>query len=465
MVEARTGTLLIVPGPAGEDWEQLAANLAGRLDQVVQYVAGGQSFVAGVRSLVASGVQRLVVLPLLPPDTQEAQGVARAVEQASRRWPFLTFHRAVPLTWQEWAALVREVAQGALAEPGPRPAETALLIVAAGSADALANADLARLAYLVWEGSEFARVDCAFLETARPNVADAVGLLARINPRAIAVVPWLLPAGDRLRLFGEQAGQRWDLPVVLAPTPLAQSAFLDLILSHCQAALDDESLLAPSWEEVLAEVARATGHAMPPQEEAQLRELDRKINEMLPPQYQGRYDEVAPTSMGSAGLRYGPDGQVAWDEMWTSFCDLALAGGPAHRGTLLEAVTAGDALAELDKYQAVVAQIERGIKLVTGLPVVPSRTAGWVGVRCDSEEMALWLMRAIIVENVMVRREGDVLYLPAGPRFTLQREIKNVITVIAKTCHYWTAHLAGRRLSFDPGAPPCTSSGNSSSKS
>jgi sirohydrochlorin cobaltochelatase len=154
--------------------------------------------------------------------------------------------------------------------------------------------------------------------------------------------------------------------------------------------------------------------------------------------------------MGTAPLKFGPDGKVAWDEMWTSFCDLALAGGPSHRGTLLEAVAATEALAEPEKYRAVVAEIERGIWLATGLPVVPSRVPGWVGVRCDGEAMAVWLMRAIIVENVMVRREGEVLYLPAGPQFTLQREIKNVVTVVAKTSHYWTAHLTARRPEVSP---------------
>ena len=77
--------------------------------------------------------------------------------------------------------------------------------------------------------------------------------------------------------------------------------------------------------------------------------------------------------------------------------------------------------------------------------MVRSKIPGWVGVRCESEEMAIWLMRAIIVENVMVRREGDVIYLPAGPQFTLKREIKNVVTVIAKTTHYWTAHIVAKR--------------------
>ena len=60
-------------------------------------------------------------------------------------------------------------------------------------------------------------------------------------------------------------------------------------------------------------------------------------------------------------------------------------------------------------------------------------------------------MRAIIVENVMVRRQGYILFLPAGPQFTLQREIKNVVTVIAKTVHYWSAHLTASNTAIGVG--------------
>jgi sirohydrochlorin cobaltochelatase len=55
--------------------------------------------------------------------------------------------------------------------------------------------------------------------------------------------------------------------------------------------------------------------------------------------------------------------------------------------------------------------------------------------------MARWLLRAIAEENVSIRREGTVLFLPAGPTFRLDKEIKNVVTVIAKTHHYWREHL------------------------
>jgi hypothetical protein len=163
------------------------------------------------------------------------------------------------------------------------------------------------------------------------------------------------------------------------------------------------------------------------------------MRDILPPQYRnGKGVSAAP--MGSAPMRYADDGQVAWDQMWTSYCDLALAGGPPHRDSLLEPVTPDEVKANQDAYERVVAEIERGFRLVTGLPTIRSEKPGWVGLKCEDEEMALWLLRAIVVENVCVRREGTVLFLPAGPAFRLEKEIKNVITVVAKTHHYWTEH-------------------------
>ncbi len=174
----------------------------------------------------------------------------------------------------------------------------------------------------------------------------------------------------------------------------------------------------------------------------ELQALDAKINALLPPRYQNCYDAVPPVSMGSTGLIFGHDGNVAWDQMWTSFCDLALAGGPAHRGTLLEPVSPEEVHAAPVKYQEVVAEIGRGIWSVTELPVLLHVAPGWVGVRCASEAMASWLTRAIIVENVSVRQDGVFLHLPAGPTFRLEKETKNVITAMAKTYHYWAYHMS-----------------------
>jgi cation diffusion facilitator family transporter len=160
----------------------------------------------------------------------------------------------------------------------------------------------------------------------------------------------------------------------------------------------------------------------------------------LPPRYQDPGLEVSAAPMGAAALEYDDDGNVAWDDMWTGYCELALAGGPPHRGRLLEPVSPDEIAKKPEQYERVVQEIERGIRLVTGLPTMRSDAPGWIGMVCNNEEMALWLLRAIIVENVTVRREDTVLWFPAGPDFRLEREIKNVVTVIAKTNHYWQEH-------------------------
>jgi hypothetical protein len=172
-----------------------------------------------------------------------------------------------------------------------------------------------------------------------------------------------------------------------------------------------------------------------------LAELDSRLRIVLPEEYQDSYETVQPVSMGSAGLKYAGDGQVAWDEMWDTFCDLAMAGGPPHKGTLLEPGTAAAIAAQPDRYRAVVDEIGRGVTLVTDLPAAESPVPGWMRVDCYSEVMAGWLLRAIVMENVAVRAQGRALDLPASPDFRLEKEIKNVITVIAKTCHYYLGHM------------------------
>jgi len=172
-----------------------------------------------------------------------------------------------------------------------------------------------------------------------------------------------------------------------------------------------------------------------------LRALELKIRTILPEEYQDNYEGVRPVSMGSAGLKYGSDGKVAWNEMWGGFCDLAMAGGPPHKGVLLEPGSLEEIETEAERYRGVVEEICRGVRMVTELAANPSTTRGWVRVDCESESMAEWLVRAIVMENVSCRCEGTAIELPAGPSYRIEKEIKNVITALAKTCHYWLEHM------------------------
>jgi sirohydrochlorin cobaltochelatase len=177
------------------------------------------------------------------------------------------------------------------------------------------------------------------------------------------------------------------------------------------------------------------------EESRMFEELEARLRTLLPEEYQDRYEDVQPVSMGTAGVRYGPGGRIAWDQMWGSFCDLAMAGGPPHKGTLLRPGAPDEIAANPDRHEAVVAEICRGIGMVTELGATAAPMPGWVRMECPTRGMAGWLVRAISMENVAVRADGAFLELPAGPAYRDLKEIKNVITVIAKTAHYWLGHM------------------------
>jgi hypothetical protein len=156
----------------------------------------------------------------------------------------------------------------------------------------------------------------------------------------------------------------------------------------------------------------------------------------------------APEPMAAAPFVYRVDGRPDWGAMWQSFCELALYGGPPHRGPdsalrapSADVATPGDA--EMTK------EMQRGIWETTGLYAEPA-APGWLAVTCESRRMAAWLCAAIILENVDARMDDDRLLVPAGPGYRLKDEVKSIITVVAKTHHYWQAHVEGASVADGP---------------
>lgn len=148
---------------------------------------------------------------------------------------------------------------------------------------------------------------------------------------------------------------------------------------------------------------------------------------------------VSSAPMGSAPFRYRADGEVDWGNMWDTFCALALDGGPPHRATMLEAPLNSDVTSE--GYRQAVFEMTRGIYEISRL-TAETAEPGWLRVQCQSAAQAGWLAEAIVGENVAARQDVAYLLLPVGEGFTVKGEIKNVITAVAKTTHYWDAHLA-----------------------
>ena len=145
-------------------------------------------------------------------------------------------------------------------------------------------------------------------------------------------------------------------------------------------------------------------------------------------------------TMSSAPFLWQEDGRPDWGSMWTTFCELALYGGPPQRGHDRALRAPSGAVVGSDA--TMLAEMRRGIWETTGL-YAESAEPGWLAITCDSPTMAAWMCAAIILENVDARIDEDRLMVPAGPDYELKDQVKSIITVVAKTHHYWQAHVAG----------------------
>jgi sirohydrochlorin cobaltochelatase len=454
-------TLLIAAREPGsrQALGRLTRRLSAKLGHAVepcQLDGSAEPLAAAVEGAIARGASRLVALPLvvgLPAET--AGSLGKALATVAGRWPALRLHRGAPPGADDVARILGDRAREALtgfSRRRPALADVVVVLAGGGGGNPAHNAELARLARLVYEAHRFGEVTQAFVELTAPRVGDVIARWARLGARAVVVVPAVLFAGrtyQEIAAQGRVAARTIRIPVAVARPLYPHPALVwTLVRRHLEALLDgardgpDPDALPWVNPRLFWQLQGPHAHDSGP-----LRELETRMAAMLPPRYREPGVLVSSGPMGAVDTSLDAEGRVAWDQMWQGFCELALAGGPPHRGTLLEPVTREEVHADPERYAAVVGELARGIRMVTGLDVVDG-PPGWIGVACESEEMAVWLMRAILVENVMARREGPTLYLPAGPRFTLGGEIKNVVTAAAKTHHYWIQHAAtgpGRR--------------------
>jgi sirohydrochlorin cobaltochelatase len=436
--------------------EALAGRLARRLGHDV--VAWGQAtplekILDAIQERIEGGTVRLVVLPLaLGPADRVHGAVIELVAAVRDRWPGVCVHRGAAPSPDDVARILGDRAREAtagLSRDRASTAGTVVLLAAAGGASPARNAELARLARLVYEAHRFVEVGYAFLDPTPPTVGESIVRWHRLGARALVLVPCTLFAGAERRRIGEEARRASRGPsiqVAVARTVSPHPALIGALVRRHLEALQDGAVggvgTAGSAPYVRPELLLALRHAHR-HDAGPLAELEARMAAMLPPRYQDAGATVSAAPMGAAPLQRDPDGAVAWDRVWQGFCELALAGGPPHRGSLLEAAPREEVLANPSRQAEVLQELARGIRAITQLDVILDGPPGWIGVVCHSESMAIWLLRAIVVENVIARREGVVLYLPAGPGFTLDGEIKNVVTAVAKTHHYWIEHVTG----------------------
>lgn len=186
------------------------------------------------------------------------------------------------------------------------------------------------------------------------------------------------------------------------------------------------------WQKIMAERAGRPGPAVA------VPTVCTRKRESPPPTAPGPPASRAP--MASADLVFGDDGWVAWDQIWDDFCELALIGGPPHRGAMLVAPDPTTVNDRPDAADRVREELARGLAQTTHWPVRLDVEDGWIGLVCPDEDAAAWMTLAILAENVEARCDGTTLLVPAGPGFTLEGEIKSVVTVVAKSWHFWAKH-------------------------
>ncbi|MCS6802168.1 MAG: CbiX/SirB N-terminal domain-containing protein [Chloroflexota bacterium] len=414
--------LLIVQDGAESDAaaSALAAAFAAQTSEKAWLTSAAKA-AATVRQIAGGGKYRLraVSLCLTGPDEMPA-----ALKSLRATMPTVSIH------WLGRAPL-GEAIVGSLAEQLARSPAGAVLLAAEAGASSEWRAEVARLARLLAERADIRALNYAFIDGSWPRLADAAEQLTARGEKRLLVAPLLVVGGPLLARLDEQLGQLQAADPALTIERLAPAGGHPQIVQAIVRHIAAQAEAAARQQMAETHTHGGLSHAHP------LAALDA----ILPPRYRGGVS-VSAAPMSAADLVYDEQGQVAWDRVWSGFCELALAGGPPHRGTLLEPVPPSEVESDPEGYARVIAELTRGITMTTGLPVVLSQSPGWIGIRCDDEEMAIWLLRAIIVENVFARREGTVIYLPAGPRFRLEHEIKNVVTAVAKTTHYWTEHRA-----------------------
>ncbi|HXV43815.1 MAG TPA: sirohydrochlorin chelatase [Anaerolineae bacterium] len=472
MLQNSKGEAVLLIGHGSQDTEaiseyhQFAEKLADQLQRPVYscFLEFADPPIAeGIRACVEAGGRRVVALPLfLGPAGHQKNDVPAIINWAKTQWPQVRFQYGVPLGAQPQiiSALARRTEEAIAARPTTISAnETALVVVGRGSRDPDSNAEVYKIARMLWEGRNYGWVEVAFYSLTTPNIGATIERCVRLGARRIVVLPYLLFTGVICHRTGEQAraaqARHPEVEIVVAGYLGSQPEIIEAVKYRYQEVVEGTATMTCDlckYRHRLAGFEAEHGLPQTSDHHHGLRGVphshgpggqsyDEALQTLLPPRYQNG-KEVSAAPMSAAPLKYDSAGQVAWDEVWIGFCDLALAGGPAHRGELLEPVLSEVVLANREGYEQVLAELERGIGLVSSLPVVRSQAPGWIGLVCDNEEMAVWLLRAIIVENISVRREGKILFLPAGPDFRLEYEIKNVITVVAKTHHYWSEHLS-----------------------
>lgn len=191
------------------------------------------SIAAAVAGLVADGVEDIAVVPLLlTPASHSKTDVAACVQAARVEHPGVRLRYGRPLG--PHPALV-DVLAARLAEAGARDSDPVVL-VAAGSLDPDANAQVAATGRLLWERGGFRAVEVAFASTTRPTLPEVLDRSRLLGVRRLAVAPYFLGPGRLPRAVLRRAAVE-GVEVVVGRPLGAHEAIAALVLERYDEAI------------------------------------------------------------------------------------------------------------------------------------------------------------------------------------------------------------------------------------
>jgi sirohydrochlorin cobaltochelatase len=148
-----------------------------------------------VGSLADQGHHELIALPLVLVAAGHGKGdIPAALVREQVRHPGMSYSYGRPLgphpkLFEILESRIEKVLGGA------DRADTHVLLVGRGSTDPDANAEIAKVARLLWEGRGYAGVEPAFISLADPGVPAGLEKLRRLGAGRIIVAPYFLFQG------------------------------------------------------------------------------------------------------------------------------------------------------------------------------------------------------------------------------------------------------------------------------
>lgn len=162
-----------------------------------------------VAELAGRGVRDFAAVPLVLVSAGHAKGdIPAALAREERRHPGTSYAYGRPLGPHPALLSVLErrldAVLGDVTTPRDR-AETTVLLVGRGSTDPDANAEVCKVARLLWEGRGLAGVETAFVSLAAPDVPAGLDRCRRLGARRIVVLPYFLFTGILPERVNQQA--------------------------------------------------------------------------------------------------------------------------------------------------------------------------------------------------------------------------------------------------------------------